>query len=404
MILSLGFDTFAQQVLALEYRHGYAQEFSGSVPHASTYQDITTTSGITGLDISAKAAINNGISSANLTPIQAFCPSGDCSWPTTPTIGVCGACIDISKDIQAPVLETNAQDQPLVLTIGEGSKIILSSSTMESSSINMPIADFNIVSSQNQALANANTTECALWFCLQALVVNQKAGIQNITVTETWNTTSIPSDPSGLYSFNSVPSTLNSASNPPYTITKSTFDAYSSYVSSIINGSVFSTSDGYSYSSDSAEAIWVYLSDLDSWIQRVATSITNHIRSVGFSALLSSEVSPEIQSYNGTVYEAEAFIYVRWVWFSFPAGMVLLSLLYLLASMVHASRSGTHIWKSNPLPLALTEVDPSVKLQGDREMEEYGGVVKNAGKRRVSLNDEDGRWVFRATDKSPVTK
>ncbi|KAL9063067.1 MAG: hypothetical protein Q9157_008444 [Trypethelium eluteriae] len=403
MILSLGFDTFSQQALAVDYRLGESPKFCGGVPHTVMYQDVTSNSGVAGLDVSAMAAINSGILSSNVTPVTASCPSGDCSWPTTPTIGVCGACIDISKELGTPALDTNAQGQPQVLTISEGSKYILNSSAVGNSSVDVIIADFNIVGSQNQALADPAATECALWFCLQALDVNQEAGVQNTTVSQTSNGALTPSDSSGAFTFTAIAASFHTTTSPNFTVTKSTVDAYASYVVASINGSVTSSSSGYSPSSDSAGAIWLYVADLDSWIQRVATSITNHIRLIG-SVAPASDNQAKIQGYDGTAYETEPFINVRWVWFSFPAAMVLLSFLYLIATMVHASRSGTHIWKSDPLPLVLMDMDPSVKMQADRGMHEPGGLKKAAGSRRVSLNSEDGRWVFRATRGSPVVR
>ena len=407
MVLSLGFDTFSQQLLAIDYRSADAQRFCSGAARASTYQDVTSSSGLTGLDVSAKAAINNGILSANVTPVQASCPSGDCSWPMTPTLGVCGICMDISKELGPPALDTNGQGQPQVLTISEGSKFILGSGAAANSSIDLLIADFNIIGNRNQALADPLATECALWFCLQALDISQKAGVQNTIVTEAWSKASAPESPSNsskLYSFTSVPSSFSLASDSNYTITASTFDAYASYVSSYVNGSVSSSSNGFSYSTDSAESIWLSLSSLDTWIQRVATSMTNHIRVVGYAEIQASDSQVELERYGGTAYETVAFIVVRWPWLAFPAGFVFLSLLYLIASMIHASGAGTHIWKSSPLPLLLANVDPSVKMQADRGMDEPGGIIKAGGSRRVSLNDEDGRWVFRATDGSPVIR
>ncbi|KAL9084301.1 MAG: hypothetical protein Q9165_008129 [Trypethelium subeluteriae] len=398
------FDTFSQQAFVIDDRLGNSQKFCNGVPRAIMYQDVTSNSGITGLDVSAKAAINSGILSANVTPVTASCPTGDCSWPTTPTIGVCGACIDISQELGTPALETNAQGQPQVLTISEGSKYILNSSAVGNSSVDVIIADFNIVGSQNQALADPVVTECALWFCMQAVDVKQEAGVQSITVSQISNGASTPSDSSGSFTFTAVPESFHTTFYSNFTVTKSTVDAYASYVVASINGSVTSSSSGYSPSSDAAGAIWLYIADLDSWIQRVATSMTNHIRLVGSSSVLASDNKVEIQGYDGMAYEIGSFIKVRWIWVSFPAAMVLLSLLYLVATMVHASRSGTHVWKSNPLPLVLVDVDPSVKMQADRGIHEPGGLKRAAGNRKVSLNGEDGRWVFRATEGLPMVR
>jgi hypothetical protein len=395
-ILSLGFDTFSQQVIASQYRTGNASKFSGNVPRAETYDDL----GPSGLNVSAKAAIHSGVMSPNITSVKAFCPSGDCSWPVTPTVGVCGACMDVSGSLQTNSLETNGQGQPLVLTINPGSKSILDSPAVGGSSVDMLIADFNIVGSTGQALANPTATECALWFCLQAMEIEQEAGCQTTNVTHSWNQASSPSDSSDAYTFTSVPLSFNAGTDSNnFNVSKSTFDAYVSYFDSSMNGSVASSDDGHSFSSDYAQAIWLSFDSLDSWIQRVATSMTNYVRVFGSDRLASP---PAMSTYDGTAYENETFIQIRWPWLGFPAAMVLGSLLYLIATIVQASGSGAHIWKNDPLPLLLADVDPNIKLQADRGMQEPDGLFKVVGSRRVSLNDEEGRWVFRASEAPPL--
>ncbi|KAI9690682.1 MAG: hypothetical protein M1820_009916 [Bogoriella megaspora] len=397
-ILSLGFDTFAQQALTTGYRTGAAKKFTGNIPRAETYQDSTSSSS-SSLGISAKAAINNGFLSENVLPASASCPSGDCSWPTSPTLAVCGACIDVTKTIKTTNLNTNRQGQPVVLTVGEGSKSILNSSAVGDSSVEMLIADFNIIGSQSQTLADPTATECALWFCLQALDVKQVSGNQTTTITSSWNEASVPSG-SDSYTFTSIPPSFNTLLDTNFTIDTKTFNASTDYVTSLTsNASVSSSDSGYTFSTDTAQAIWSSFSDLDAWIQRVATSMTNHVRLTGFSGDQAS-----IDHYSGTTNEDEAFFNVRWVWLSYPAGMVLLALLYLIASMVSASSSGTHIWKSSPLPLLLVDVDPNLKMQAERGMNEPGGLLKAAGSRKVSLVDEDGKWALRATEGSPILR
>ena len=394
MILSFGFDTFTQQVLSVVSLSADTQQFCGSVPRALTYQDVTTNGGIAGLNVSAKAAINNGVLSENVTSVSGFCPSGDCSWPTTPTIGVCGTCMDISKRTNPPALGTDSQGQPEMLSIAQGSNFIVNSAGISDSSIDMFVADFNILSNQS----NPTVTECALWFCIQAVNVSQAAGTQTTTVVNTWNQASASSDSSGSYTLTSIPPSFNLSSASNYTIDSATLSAYTAYLPTIINGSVSGSNNNYTSTTDAAEAIWLSLDTLDTWIQRLATSMTNHIRLSGFAALIASDNQAEIQQYTGTAYATVPLIHVRWGWFAFPVCMVAFSLMYLVVSMWHASNAGVHVWKSSPLPLVLADVDPSVKMQAERGMGEPGGIAKVVGRRRVSLNDEDGRWVFRTVD------
>src|ERR1700733_2874483 len=39
-----------------------------------------------------KAAVYNGILGGNVTTLPALCQTGNCTWPITPTLAVCGEC------------------------------------------------------------------------------------------------------------------------------------------------------------------------------------------------------------------------------------------------------------------------------------------------------------------------
>lgn len=40
------------------------------------------------------AAFYDGFLRNDITPIEPACPSGNCTWPLTPSLGVCGGCVD----------------------------------------------------------------------------------------------------------------------------------------------------------------------------------------------------------------------------------------------------------------------------------------------------------------------
>lgn len=57
------------------------------------------------MDLGMIAAIHRGIVSSGTTTVPSFCPSGNCSWPSTTSIAVCGQCYDF--DLPQPICSDN---------------------------------------------------------------------------------------------------------------------------------------------------------------------------------------------------------------------------------------------------------------------------------------------------------
>lgn len=50
-------------------------------------------------------------------------------------------------------------------------------------------------------------------------------------------------------------------------------------------------------------------------------------------------------------YKTETYVKVRWEWFSYPATLVILSLLYLLGTIIETTYRDVSIWKSSNLAM-----------------------------------------------------
>jgi hypothetical protein len=85
---------------------------------------------------------------------------------------------------------------------------------------------------------------------------------------------------------------------------------------------------------------WLAPNNLTRYMERLATSFTNAIRS--------SESKRMLQ---GNSYAIEKFVSVQWPWLIFPFALLLLSLAFLIATMIKTSKdTATGIWKTSTMP------------------------------------------------------
>ena len=68
--------------------------------------------------------------------------------------------------------------------------------------------------------------------------------------------------------------------------------------------------------------------------------------------------------------------------------MVVLSLLVLVAAMIRATRRPVRAWKSSSLALLFTDVDQKLRSTVTGAMEEFEGIEKVAGRRKVVLAEQ----------------
>ena len=64
------------------------------------------------------------------------------------------------------------------------------------------------------------------------------------------------------------------------------------------------------------------------------------------ASLIASE-----QAISGTVWVQKQFVTVRWAWLALPIALLVLAILFLLASFVQTRRRGVGLWQSSPLAL-----------------------------------------------------
>ena len=102
IIVSLAFGAFTQQLIGIVNLpisdDGPSDLMAGNIPHSEIWANLTGNPAEAAFSttLSMKAAVYNGMLEGGIAPLQTFCPTGNCTFPVTPTVAVCGECRDVS--------------------------------------------------------------------------------------------------------------------------------------------------------------------------------------------------------------------------------------------------------------------------------------------------------------------
>ena len=355
-----------------------------------------------------KAAIYNGILNEGIEPIEATCATGNCTWPLTPSLAVCGGCNDVgyksecNENVCHYTLPSgnvatlaNFQDQD---DYGVGFVAMPNNAAYNSStSKRLNLAHFDVFGAPYNTYAfkwpNHSTisAECALWWCVNAYQVVDQAGHQETTTNRTFfNITYLVGDGwdgRQQYYFDPIPASLNPSPDANYSVGIDATIILQEILYSLLGGNITLDSESQAYSSDFVEAIWNGTGNIDYWAQNLALSMTNYLRTA-------NPASNDL--YNGTSYQLG--IKVQWLWIILPSIMVFSSVLVLAWIMIEISRSQVGVWKGSPLAMLFSDVDPEIKGQvGPGDAAQFRGIERAVGNRKVALEwSERGRMRFRA--------
>ena len=105
-ILSLTIGTFTQQLIAIEnmpVTDDSSTLIPGNVQRTQLFDNFTgnPAEAAWGPLLNMKAAIYNGFMTPNIDPVLASCPSGNCTFPPTPSLAICGDCAPITYSLDA---------------------------------------------------------------------------------------------------------------------------------------------------------------------------------------------------------------------------------------------------------------------------------------------------------------
>ncbi|KAK1917399.1 hypothetical protein P3342_000112 [Pyrenophora teres f. teres] len=121
---------------------------------------------------------------------------------------------------------------------------------------------------------------------------------------------------------------------------------------------------------------WLAPNNVTHHIERLATAITNRIR---------SSISKEMVT--GQAFFTEKYVTVRWGWLTFPLLLLVLSLLFLVSTIIKTSKDN-NIWKSSSLPTLIYSLPK--ETQGQFTNSSTWNSTKETKKVRIRLNPKTG--------------
>jgi hypothetical protein len=127
---------------------------------------------------------------------------------------------------------------------------------------------------------------------------------------------------------------------------------------------------------------WLAPNDVGRYIARLATAMTNIVRSHRSNEFVS-----------GRAYSRITFIAVHWGWMSLPFVLLILSLVFHVATMVKTSK-GTEgemaMWKTSTLPTLMYSLPKAVQRDLNPSGDWKNGTSRKAGRIRVNLLPNHG--------------
>ena len=233
--------------------------------------------------------------------------------------------------------------------------------------------------------------ECALSYCVNTYFASVTDGNIEQRIEKTWQNNSASHSQGSDLIYNPPKSIINITANAStFKVADLAATAMNSFMSETFTGSggINSSSSGSAFSSDVIHALYD-TKDYSKSIENLATSMTNNIRQQNDSGS-----SP----FEGVAYETETYVHVRWAWFTYPATVLALSLLYLLGTIIESRNRDILIWKSSTLALLLLGQGLELSKSGHvpvNALSEMTEMAKDIEIELIQTSDENWKMVQR---------
>jgi hypothetical protein len=398
-----------------------------------------------------RTAVFNGFMAPKIDWPQVTCPSGNCTWPIVPTLGVCGTCVNVTETLEhekisddictvgygenlviegycEPGINSSDTAPKVWFTSGQGSgKIFDSRDTPVSRSAPNLIANFTGLRAQptdslDPDVGHAQATECVLWYCVQAHELSVRNGQLHEKVVDTWHearetkaTDELEYTPDNLADFVFVDGTdkFNSDAEEAYFAVsweqKQLRDYFGNTAQGVVRGSSINVLQGEGRSNktggDFTTGFYINFMEAEKWIDRIAKSMTNAIRMKG---LVGTKVLDRDEALDdngatrardrvrnklaGKVLTTQATIVVRWGWIAYLVALVVLSMAFLVIQIVQTtSRVDIRPWKDDPLASLWLSLSTELRRDFRTGLEQPRGVAHVVGKIPVQVTrQQDG--------------
>lgn len=354
-----------------------------------------------------KAAIYNGMLTENISPVTASCPTGNCTWPVTPSMAVCGACSEskYEKSCNATICNYtlpsgNVATLANFSETGEGTGFYVNNSQgaiyNSSKYDRFYLANFDVLGAPyntfSEGWPNSETIsqECALWMCVQAYEVKTLSSNQVQLAVHNFSgpvNSSFPGGWSGAdnFTFPPLPSEMHARASVNYTVNIDAYMIFTIYLAPFFNGTIFLNLESQKPTNDYVQAIWNGTENLDAWIKNLALSMTNVVRTT---------IPMTDELYSGT--GLQLGVRVRWEWLVLPAAMVGLSLFFLIATIIRTVRSPVKAWKGSPLAVLFLDIDQEIRTRASNHLNDFKGIERSVGGTKVVIEKHpEGKWILK---------
>ena len=429
-VLSLLFNTLAQNSIITQVRSipdATSDERPGAIHRSTQYDNSAPSTGNTDTtpDLSTLAAMYTGMLSSNVSDLPVSCPTGNCTWPVVPSLGVCGACMDVTSTLVESCSNASSctwsipggaklsnpgfvgdppARQPSVFIVAQGpGKIWNTSEPSEFPGDIIAIYDFNVIGQSRNVydamqeatpvkLPGVKAYECGLWFCLQARHTNVSFGITEQGVAATWNQAVNPLSRFSSSNFTKIPENFNPEPGVIYGVSGLAQQAATTGISDILFGTVNAGSPvevaytgTYGGNLDGLKGLWYAADDIYSWMDNLAQSMSNNVRLTGTTNQLNDTL------YDGVAWAEEVYIEVQWVWMIYPFALLLMAIGFLLLTIVENRKQRP--WKNSASAMLYTRLDNQLQEEASKADAQNRGLTEDFDRTAVRLNTQD--WTFR---------
>lgn len=396
--------------------------------------------------------------SETIDDLPISCATGNCTWPIVPTLGVCGACIDMQDRLdiacggiwnpdpdacyynitgglnftrRRSMAEWN--DTSPVFAAGEGSGHIFTREDVVGEGVMVGNISFNFIGQSYSEFVHANrgdnspgnettysranvlAVECGLWQCLQARSINASNGVVKDTLLSFRNGEKVYDDARRNIRFKDDPS-FNIPNVSTYDVMPSSRSdtAMQNTLVGALSGSI--TINGNWDVNYAPGAVSERFTDalqrngigsaMDclhaAWVHADDISkwwarlAKSLTNNVRTNGMLLEE---EHERYAGTAWVEVVHIEVRWMWLIFPAVLVMLSGFFLMATMIASWHTGLKPWKSFALPVLYSRLEDGLQEEWKQEYAHESSLLREVKDRWVDLDSSSDAWVFRHVDK-----
>ena len=453
-ILTLAFDVFTQQVLAITARNIVEHSAKGMVnnetllPRALNYTGAFLPSDIGNFapetQFSTISGIVSSILNISVPLIEPTCPTGNCTWPRTPTIAICSACTNLTLSSTIPYDGSvtysalwddvaDVGDQKVSLTFEETISTTYPNVSLLVSTGSRPVLDnrrlrvvdiyaFGI-SPSNEGIYNEmvgpdeplstklldplmTAYNCKLNFCLQTFNASTTAGKFRQELIGYWDEMKANGDgPDDSWSFTEPSGVSNIRNVSGYFVDTPSLKALGQAFESVISGRVLidqaqgtlrfvavdGTSNDYANQNGFAQAFYNAsdsLHQMSALSQQIADGMTTWLRT--------TRQAPAEAEYAPTVFITDIIVIVRWPWLAYPLGLLVTAQIFVVATILQTRRRRVRPWKSHRLPLLLANIDDNVKEIAVGGLETRNGLEDRVGRMTVRLDfDEQDEILFR---------